>query len=86
MIAPLRNIPERDLRFLAMLLVTGCLIALVLVEGLRLQAPGGAAWRALDLPALQRRIDSGELRNREALWYHQATEQETKAGAAQAPP
>jgi len=81
-----RHIHERELRFLALVLLTGCVIALQLGEGLRLAGLQGAGWRAIDLPALERRIDVGNLSEHEAVWYHEATRQETHAtGAEQRP-
>jgi len=47
---------------------------------LRLADRGGVGWRTVDLGALQRRIESGELRDREADWYHPATAEEATAG------
>ena len=82
----LLRIHSRELRFLALVLVTCCLIALQLSENLRLQGLAGSDWRTVDLPALQRRIDAGDLSDHEATWYHPATEQERRAsGAGQQP-
>ena len=82
----LLRIHSRELRFLALVLVTCCLIALQLSENLRLQGLAGSDWRTVDLPALQRRIDAGDLSDHEATWYHPAKEQERRAsGAGQQP-
>jgi len=60
----------RDLRFLGMLLLTLVLIA-GFVAGQRDAMLGeGSAWRRIDLQALQERIESGDLSDHEALWYH----------------
>jgi hypothetical protein len=86
MIGMLRHIHERELRFLALVLITGCLIALHLGEGLRHYALPGPGWRIVDRQALERRIEAGDLSDREADWYHPATEQETRAGDFQEKP
>lgn len=82
MIHPLRTIHRRELRFLGLILMTGLVIALLLAEGLRLSGLGGVGWRAIDRQALQRRIDSGDLSDREASWYHAASEGEVRAAGA----
>ena len=76
------HIHERELRFLAMVLATCCLIALQLGAGLRLAGLAGSGWRTVDVPALTRRIDAGDLSDHEAVWYHPATEQEGRASGA----
>jgi len=70
---------QRDLRFLGLVCVTGLVVALYLNAGLRLAGQEGSGWRSLDLDALHQRIESGELRDREADWYHPATDEETRA-------
>jgi hypothetical protein len=67
----------RDLRFLALLVLTAVVIVLHLDAGLRLAAQEGSGWRALDLEALRKRIETGELREREAEWYHPSTDEES---------
>ena len=62
-----------------MVAMIGVLIALHLDSSLRLAAEEGSGWRAIDRPALERRIEGGELRDREADWYHPATEQELRS-------
>lgn len=54
-------------------------IALYLNAGLRLAGQEGSGWRSLDIDALHQRIETGELRDREADWYHSATDEETRA-------
>ncbi len=56
------------------------MIALHLNAGLHQAERVGSGWRALDLDALQRRIESGELRDREADWYRPATPEEAAGG------
>ena len=53
-------------------------IAAHLDTGLHSAARDGSGWRTLDLDALQQRIETGELREREALWFHPATDEETR--------
>lgn len=69
----------REWRFLAMVLTTGVVIGLHLGSSLRLAGQAGSGWRAIDLPALERRIERGDLRDREADWYHPATEEELRS-------
>ena len=78
MIQSVRHIHVRELRFLGAIALTLALIALHLGSSLRLAEFSGTGWRTLDLSALQRRIDSGELSEREASWYHRATPGETE--------
>jgi hypothetical protein len=33
-------------------------------------APGSGGWRRVDIEAVARRIEGGDLSPREALWYH----------------
>jgi len=64
----------RDLRFVGLLLLTLILIA-GFVAGQRDAIQGeGSAWRRIDLQALQDRIESGDLSDHEALWYHPSSE------------
>lgn len=74
----IRHLRARDLRFLGLLAVTALGIALYLVAGLRLAGQTGSGWRTLDLDVLQQRIESGELRDHEAAWYHPSTKEETR--------
>jgi hypothetical protein len=78
MIGQIRHLRMRDLRFLGLVAVTGLTISLYLDTGLRLASQEGSGWRAIDLNALTHKIESGELREREAEWYHLATEEETR--------
>lgn len=82
----LRHIHERELRFLGLVLITGLAIALQLADGLRLSALQGSGWRVIDRAALERRIEAGDLRDREAIWYHPATDEEARAAGAGAGP
>ena len=80
MITLARHWHRRDVRFLALIAMTALLIALHLGEGLRLAAREGSGHRVIDVKALQRRIDAGDLSDREADWYHLATPQESRGG------
>jgi hypothetical protein len=62
----------RDWRFLALVALACLAIALQLAQQLDLAQRQGSSWRTLDLKALERRIDSGDLSAREADWYHPA--------------
>ena len=70
----------REFGFLGLVGVTLAVITLYLDAALRLAQQEGSGWRAVDLDALQRRIETGELRDREADWYHPATPAETAGG------
>jgi len=73
-----RHWRPRDLRFLGLVALTGLTIVLYLNKGLHLSAGQGSGWRSLDLDELVKRIETGELRDREADLYHVATEEETR--------
>jgi hypothetical protein len=74
----------REFRFLTLVSLTVMVIALHLGSSLQLMGQGGTGWRAVDRVVLQRRIDSGDLRDREASWYHSATDEEkTHVGGKQ---
>lgn len=76
MLQKIRHWRPRDFRFLGLVALTGVIVALYLGESLRLAAREGSGWRTLDLDALLQRVETGELREREADWYHPATEEE----------
>jgi hypothetical protein len=80
MIAAARPWHPRDTRFLGLIALALVLIALHLGEGLDLAARAGSGHRVIDRQALERRIEAGELRDREALWFHQARPEETSGG------
>ena len=81
MLSVMRNWHLRELRFLGMVGVTGLIMVVYLATALRPAGVQGGGWRTIDLDALQRRIETGELRDREADWYHEATEEEAAAAA-----
>ncbi len=74
MLTATRHWHLRELKFLGLVGATACLIALYLNAGMRLARQEGSGWRAIDLPALERRIETGELSDREAEWYHPHTQ------------
>jgi hypothetical protein len=85
MIQKIRHPRPRDLKFLGLVAVTGLTIVLYLDTGLRLAGETGSGWRKLDLDALKQKIESGELREREAEWYHPATGEETRGAGGTIP-
>ncbi|MGE5153975.1 MAG: hypothetical protein ACM3ST_08165 [Bdellovibrio bacteriovorus] len=68
----MRHLHRRELRFLGLLGLTGLLITLHLASGLEGLVKPAGGWRTLDRTALERRIESGDLREREADWYRPA--------------
>jgi hypothetical protein len=84
MIAAARPWHPRDTRFLGLIALALVLIALHLGEGLDLAAREGSGHRVIDRQALERRIEAGDLTDREALWFHQARPEET-SGRGRAP-
>ena len=73
-----RHLHPRDLRFLGLVAMTGLIIVLYLATGLQLADQTGSGWRKVDLDAVMQRIETGELRELEADWYHPATEDEVR--------
>jgi hypothetical protein len=80
MIAAARPWHPRDTRFLGLIVLALALIALHLGEGFDLAARAGSGHRVIDRQALERRIEAGDLRDREALWFHQVHPEETSGG------
>jgi len=80
-----RHWHKRDVRFLGLIAVAGLAIALHLGEGLRLAAREGSGHRVIDLKALERRIEAGDISEREALWYHQTSPDEMIQGGGRTP-
>jgi hypothetical protein len=78
MLQHLKHWRPRDLRFLGLVGLTALVGMLYLSEGLRLAAREGSGWRTLDLDVLMQRIETGELRDREADWYHPASDEEER--------
>jgi len=62
-----RHLRPREFRFLGFVLANLIAIGLFLASGQEETAPVGG-WRRIDTEALARRLQSGELQMREALW------------------
>ena len=63
------HLRARDLRFVAVVALNlACIGAYVATQTGPADA-GAGGWRRIDRAALERRIESGELSGREALWY-----------------
>ena len=77
-----RHWHAREARFLGLIALSLALIALCLGEALQAAAHPGSGYRVLDRKALERRIQAGELSDREAGWYHPATPDETGGAKA----
>ncbi|MEA3275598.1 MAG: hypothetical protein U9Q81_10000 [Pseudomonadota bacterium] len=85
MVAWIGHWHQRELRFLGLLVITGLIIGLYLSESLRIAGQEGTGWRTIDLEALQQRIETGELSEREADWYHPARPDEVSGIAGGSP-
>jgi hypothetical protein len=86
MIALARPWHPREARFLGLIALTAVLIALYLGEGLSLATREGSGHRVIDRRALERRIEAGDLTDREAIWYHEARPGESPAKTKGAAP
>ena len=64
-----RKSERQGLRLSALILASLICIAGFLYERLTLPQPPAGGWRRIDLEAVQRRLDSGELVRQEARWY-----------------
>jgi hypothetical protein len=80
MIWVLRHRHLREWRFAALVVASVVLIGLHLAAGLERLGPEGSGWRRIDLETLQRRMEAGELSDREALWYHPTRPEERVPG------
>lgn len=63
------HLHRREFVFLGWIGATLVLIAGYLIGGQALVEQQGSGWRRIDIKALQQRIDSGDLGEREAAWY-----------------
>lgn len=68
----------QDLRLVVLIMISLVLIGLHLNEAGQGGSESGSGWRQVDLEALQRRIESGDLSDHEALWYRPAENQQTE--------
>ncbi len=66
----------QDLRLVVLIAISLVLIGLHLNEVGHVSSESGSGWRQVDLEALQRRIETGDLSDREADWYRPAEEQQ----------
>jgi hypothetical protein len=76
----LRHLHRRELGFLGLVGLTGLLIGLNLGSALDRVGMASSGWRAIDRAALERRIEAGDLRDREADWFKPATSREAEGG------
>lgn len=60
----------RDWRFVGLVAVNLLAMGLFLDAELRRVEQAGSGWRRIDIQAVQRLIDKGDLRLREAEWFH----------------
>ncbi len=75
-----KHLHRRDLQFLALVCVNlACIGGFLTAHFDTGQEPAGG-WRRIDLPAVLKRIESGDLQRHEAQWYHPA-ETKTTGGA-----
>ena len=80
MIAITKHWQPREARFLGLIALTLLLIGLHLAEGLRIAGMEGSGHRVIDLKALELRIQTGDLTDHEAEWYHPARPEELRGG------
>jgi len=64
--------------------LTGLLIGLQLASGLGHVGISGGGWRAIERAALERRIESGALSEREAEWSRPVLDRGVRKGARSA--
>ena len=73
-----------DIQLVGLICVTLVFIGLFLTARLQQLDAEGSGWRRIDLELLQQRIESGDLSDREAVWYH--PEKEGAGGVADGEP
>jgi len=66
----IRHLRSRDFRFLFFFMANLFLIGAYVGSIQQLGPSGGHGWRRVDVAAVERRIEAGELSRHEALWYH----------------
>ena len=66
----IRELHGRNIQFIGLIMLTLIFIGLYISAEFRLAQREGASWRRIDLDTLLERIETGELRDREASWYH----------------
>jgi len=67
---------RNDLELLALVGVVMLTVAGYLAEALGSARQEGASWRHIDTEAVRSLIDTGDLSDHEALWYHPASSPE----------
>ena len=66
----------RDIQLLGLVCITLVFIGLFLTAQLQQLEPKGSGWRRIDIELLQKRLESGDLSDHEAAWYHPEIEGE----------
>jgi hypothetical protein len=74
----LRRWKARDSKFLFFIVLNLSLLTIYVTQGALRPEPAGDSWRRIDLPALQQKLDKGELSTREADWYHVSNQPENE--------
>lgn len=65
-----RHLRRYDLPLIGLVLFNLICIGAFLAAGAGPQGPATGGWRKIDIAAVRARIDSGELAQREASWWH----------------
>jgi hypothetical protein len=65
------HLRRRDLRFLGVVALTLAAIGAFLATESGAPETGVGGWRRIDRAALERRIESGELSRKEAVWWRE---------------
>ena len=78
MVIWLRHLHPRDYRFLAFVLVNLLCVAAYLFAHVQTLQQETGGWRRIDLDAVMSRIESGDLLQHEAAWYHDQREGKRK--------
>ena len=65
-----RHLHRRDLQFLALVCINLVCMAGFLTAHLETGQEPAGGWRRIDLPAVLKRIEAGDLQRHEAQWYH----------------
>ncbi len=70
------HLRTRDWRFIGFMVLSVAAIGLYLAAGLNRLEQSGSSWRRIDIESVQRLMDSGELSEREAEWFHRTRPEE----------
>ena len=71
----------RDWRFIGFMVLSLVAIGFYLAASLTRLEQSGSSWRRIDIEAVQRLMDSGELSGREAEWFHSTRPEERSGGS-----